>query len=87
MESVSVLVVAEMLYYLGGPAQIDVELKALAPLLHPSGVLVLVHGESDATRLHGAAVASLSCATKDRVMIADPDRPFVIETAHAVGGP
>ncbi|MER7071903.1 class I SAM-dependent methyltransferase [Terrabacter sp. NPDC000476] len=81
--SIRVLVVAEMLYYLGGPDQVRAELRELAPMLRPSGMLVLVHGVSDAERLHGAAVEALGCATVDRVVIDDQHRPFVVQTAKA----
>lgn len=87
VESIGVLVVAEMLYYLGGPAQVRSELKSLAPMLQPEGVLVLVHGASDADRLHGPAVTALGCTTIERVVIEDPQRPFIVETATASGGP
>lgn len=82
VESIGVLLVAEVLYYLGGPAQVHAELKALAPMMKPSGVLVLVHGASDAERLHRPAVAALGCATVDRIITDDPHRPFVVETAR-----
>ncbi|EWT07774.1 hypothetical protein N864_23665 [Intrasporangium chromatireducens Q5-1] len=87
VSSIAVLVVAEVLYYLGGPAQLAVELKTLAPLLKPSAVLILVHGTSDAERLHPAAVTALDCSTTDRVIIDDPYRPFVVETARASDDP
>ena len=82
--SIDVLIVAEMLYYLGGPARVNAELADLAPMLRPSGVLVLVHGASDADRLHPAAVAALGCTSVERVVVEDVHRPFVVEEAHAL---
>lgn len=84
VDSIDVLIVAEMLYYLGGPARVNAELAGLAPMLRPSGVLVLVHGASDADRLHPAAVAALGCASVQRVVVEDVHRPFVVEEAHAL---
>ncbi|WP_330473510.1 class I SAM-dependent methyltransferase [Terrabacter sp. C0L_2] len=83
VDSIDVLIVAEMLYYLGGPARVNAELAGLAPMLRPSGVLVLVHGAGDAERLHPAAVVALGCASVERVVVEDVDRPFVVEEAHA----
>lgn len=83
--SIGVLVISEMLYYIGGPPQVRAELRALAPLVQPGAAVVLVHGDRDAERLHPAAVDALGCVTVERVVVDDPSRPFVVETARAPG--
>ena len=81
--SVDVLVLAEVLYYLGGPGRVRAELEGLRSVLAPGGVLVLVHGASDADRLHASAVDALGCTSLGRREVSDPQRPFVVETALA----
>ena len=82
VEQIGVLVISEMLYYIGGPAQVRAELHGLAELMGPGSAAVLVHGDSDAARLHPAAIEALGLTTSERLAFDDPNRPFVVETAR-----
>jgi hypothetical protein len=79
---VDLLVLSEVLYYVGGPGQVRRELSALRPALDPSATVVLLHPVADGDRLHPAAVAALGCTTVRRDVMEDPVRPFVIEVAR-----
>ena len=82
VEAIGVLVLSEMLYYVGGPAQIRAEFHGLAQLVRPGSAVVLVHGGADAARLHPAAIRALGLTTSEKLVFDDPSRPFVIETAR-----
>jgi trans-aconitate methyltransferase len=82
-----VLVIAETLYYLGSTAQIQAELGGLAAQLAPHATVILVHQASDANRLHEAAQRALGRTSRQRLQVADPDRPYVIEIASPQLGP
>ncbi len=82
IERVDVLVLAEILYYIGGPRQVETELASLAPLLAPGGTVIFVHQASHADRLHAAAVRGLRCRTVQRLAVDDAERPYVVEVAR-----
>lgn len=82
VEAIGVLVISEMLYYIGSPAQIRAELRGLAPLMRAGAAVVLVHGDRDAARLHPAAIEALGCAPSERFAHDDPERPFVVDLAR-----
>lgn len=75
-----VLVVAEVLYYLGPPGNVQREFVALASLLPPGGTVVLVHPVADADRLHAAAAGALGIDALRRRSFDHPQRPYVIDT-------
>ncbi len=79
---VDVLVLSEVLYYVGGPGQVRQEVSALRPALAPLATVVLLHPVADGDRLHAAAVAALGCRGVRRDLVDDPVRPFVIEVAR-----
>lgn len=79
--SADVVVIAETLYYLGNPERIARELRPLGSTLAPGTTVVLLHPVRDAQRLHDAAFAALGATRATTDAVADPVRPFVVETA------
>lgn len=78
---VDVLVLSEVLYYLGVAHQVDHALQPARALLHPAATVILVHGASDAMRLHDRACRALGATASDNTLIDDPDRPYMVTTA------
>ncbi len=76
------LVISEVLYYLGGPRRVTEALESLAPILLDDAQIVLLHLSRDAPTLHAAAVEALGA----EVVIHHPHqmlgRPFTITTAR-----
>jgi len=78
---IDVLILAEMLYYLGGEKAIRREISPLAQLLAPGASVVLVHGGHNTEAQHAAACSSLGVhITKNRT-VEDPNRPFIVTVA------
>lgn len=78
---VDTVIIAETLYYLGGPRRVAAELQGLRQVLAPGATVVLLHPVLDAERLHPAALSALAARTVSRVAVGDPQRPYVVETA------
>lgn len=57
--SVDAIILAEVLYYLGGTRATAEQLAPVPTLLSPTGRVILVHGSSDAARLHARAARCL----------------------------
>ena len=84
---VDVLVLSEVLYYLGTGPQVRQALMASRALLSPDATVVLVHGAYDAQRLHAPACAALGVILRAETLFADPERPYVVTVAlGAVNG-
>lgn len=79
--SVDVLIVAEMLYYLGGAKAIRQGISPLSQLLTPHACLVLLHAAYDAKDLHDQACEALGFTILAIHDVEDPDRPFVVTIA------
>jgi hypothetical protein len=56
-------------------------LRPVGRVLRPGACVVLVHGKSDAERLHPAACRALGASSDVATLVDDPDRPFTITTA------
>ena len=83
---VDVLVLSEVLYYLGTGPQVQQTLMAARRLLSPDATVVLVHGTYDAQRLHAPACVALGVARLADSVVDDPDRPYTVTVAHNIGG-
>ncbi len=78
---VDVLILSEVLYYVGTAGQLTPALRPVGRVLRPGACVVLVHGKSDAKRLHPAACRALGATAAVATLVDDPDRPFTITTA------
>jgi SAM-dependent methyltransferase len=83
---VDVLVLSEVLYYLGTGTQVQQTLLASRRLLSPDATVVLVHGMYDAQRLHAPACNALGVTRLADSVVDDPDRPYTVTVAHNIGG-
>lgn len=77
-----VLIIAETLYYMGSPERVAAELTGLPSALAPGATVLLLHPAKDADRLHAAALGSLHATSESRILVDDPERPFVIDVAR-----
>ena len=82
-ERADVLILSEVLYYLGTKTQVHQGLAAARTLLSPDATVVLVHGAYDAQRLHATACAALGVVHVADTLIDDPDRPYVVTVAKS----
>lgn len=80
---VDVVVLAEVLYYLGGERALRRTIAPIAELLAPDATVVLCHGGSDAAALHAGACAALGATALSDHVVEDPDRPFTLTLATA----
>lgn len=78
---VDVLVLSEVLYYLGTSPQVQQALAATRVLLSRDATVVLVHGAYDAQRLHAPACAALGVVPVADTLVDDPDRPYNVTVA------
>lgn len=79
---VDVLVLSEVLYYLGVGMQLQQALMPMRALLSPGASIVLVHGAYDAQHLHAPACPALSGVhLTSEALVDDPDRPYVVTVA------
>lgn len=76
---VDVLILSEVLYYLGSPSQVVRDLTGLSCVLAADARVILVHPEKDADLLHAPALAALGCEPETRVRMPDADRPVVLD--------
>lgn len=83
---VDVLVLSEVLYYLGTGTQVQQTLMATRRLLSPDATVVLVHGTYDAQRLHAPACIALGVTGLADSVVDDPDRPYTVTVAHNIAG-
>lgn len=80
---VDVLVLSEVLYYLGTSVQVQQALMPLRALLSPGASVVLVHGAYDAQHLHAPACTALGAVhLTSETLVDDPDRPYVVTVAN-----
>jgi len=79
---VDVLVLSEVLYYLGTSAQVQQAFLPTRALLRLDATVVLVHGAYDAQRLHAPACTALGVVPLADTLVDDPDRPYVITVAR-----
>ena len=80
---VNVLVLSEVLYYLGTSPQVQQALMPTRALLSPDATVVLVHGAYDAQRLHEPACTALGAVRVSDTVVDDPDRPYIVTVALA----
>ena len=80
---VNVLVLSEVLYYLGTSPQVQQALMPARALLSPDATVVLVHGAYDAQRLHEPACTALGVVRVADTVVDDPDRPYIVTVALA----
>ncbi len=81
---VDVMVIAEVLYYLGSAKALRRAIGPLALLLAPDATVVLLHGGRDAASLHATACASLGTTALSNRVVADLDRAFYVTVATTV---
>ncbi len=79
---VDCVVIAETLYYLGGPEQVAAELRGLRSVLSSDATIVLLHPERDAQHLHAAALRALGAQSLATHRGDDPERPYLVEVAQ-----
>lgn len=79
---VDVVVLAEVLYYLGRPADIRRQLQPLASALAPDCLILLLHPIRDATALHAATFAALGAAVETNQVMPDAIRPVPLQTGR-----
>jgi SAM-dependent methyltransferase len=77
-----VLVISEVLYYLGGPRALQRALAPLRGVLGPRGRVLLVHGGHDAASLHAQATQALGVTQGSTHVLAADGQPFVIAEAR-----
>lgn len=82
---VNVLVLSEVLYYLGTGTQVQETLIATRRLLSPDAIVVLVHGTYDAQRLHAPACIALGVTRLTDTVVDDPDRTYTLTVARSTG--
>ena len=80
---VDYVVLAEVLYYLGGDRGMDMALTSVRSLMGPETRVVMVHGSADACALHARAANALGLDIVSGVCMHDADRPFEIVVAAA----
>ncbi len=78
---VDCIVLAEVLYYLGGQQAMNEALAPLRSLMAPHARVVMVHGCTDARTLHSRAAAALGMTVVEASEVADHERPFEIAVA------
>lgn len=78
---VDCVVLAEVLYYLGGDRGMDMALASVRPLMGPKTRVIMVHGYADASALHARAANALGRSIVSGVCVLDSDRPFEIAIA------
>lgn len=78
---VDCIVLAEVLYYLGGQQAMNEALAPLRSLIAPDARVVMVHGCTDARTLHSRAAVALGMTVVAASEVADPERPFEIAVA------
>lgn len=74
-EPVDLIVMSEVLYYLGGRRAVTRSLRALATSVRPGTTVVLAHPPADAARLHQAALAALNMSSVLECCIGSRQRP------------
>lgn len=79
---VDVLILAEVLYYLGGQRAMAEALAPVKTLLAPDAQIILLHGASDASKLHNSANKYLEAGSTSSELVEDPDRPYLVETSQ-----
>lgn len=84
---VDALVLSEVLYYVGVASQLDHAMRPVRGILLAGASVVLVHGASDAERLHPAACRALGASQHDTMLVGDADRPFAITKATVLSRP
>jgi len=80
---VDCVVLAEVLYYLGGDRGMEQALASIRPLMGQETRVVMVHGSADASALHARAAKALGRSIVSGVCVLDADRPFQIVVAAA----
>lgn len=76
--SVDALILAEVLYYFGGPRATAEQLAPVGRLLSAAGRVVLVHGSADAHRLHTRAAGCLGLTVTRESHHAADGRDFLV---------
>lgn len=77
-EPVDLIVMSEVLYYLGGRRAVTRSLRGLAALVRPGTTVVLAHPPADAARLHPAALAALHMSSILECCIGSRQRPVQV---------
>ncbi len=77
------VVLAEVLYYLGGRQATSEALAPLREILSPGARVVMIHGCADAQTLHARAAAALGLNVVQKRLVSDPERPFEVAIAAA----
>lgn len=80
-DGIDCVVLSEVLYYLGPERAVRATLGHLAAMALPSCRVVMVHGSTDASRLHERAVRALRLSDVKHRIINDSEHPYVITSA------
>jgi len=82
-----VLVLSEVLYYMGGASGIERTLGPVSASLHDGGTVVMVHSADDAPALHDTAVRVLGLQVDETGWRSPPGdaRSFLLTRAHRPG--
>lgn len=78
---VDCIVLAEVLYYLGGQHAMRQSLQPLRQTMSHDAVVVMLHGAVDATALHERAAAALGMSLAGKVDVPDAERSFQVAVA------
>jgi SAM-dependent methyltransferase len=81
---VDVVVLSEVLYYLGSADAVVESLYPLRDFLHAGSSVVMAHGGRDASTLHKVAAKALSMHVTEEFMRPGDGRPYTLSTARTV---
>lgn len=81
---IDVVVLSEVLYYLGSADAVLESLYPLRQLLHAGSSVVMVHGGRDASTLHQVAAKALGMQVAAEAIRSGQGRPYVLATARPV---
>lgn len=76
--SIDLVVMSEVLYYLGGPAQLTTALQGWRSSIAVGGMAILAHPPADASNLHGPALAAMGMERVGEVCVGGAQRPVIV---------
>lgn len=82
LPAAEVVVLSEVLYYLGDADDVRRELRHLGSALSAGCLVVLLHPPKDAEALHPAAFEALGATIETKRLVPDPERPYVLQTGR-----
>lgn len=79
---VDCIVLSEILYYLGSTSAMRSTLAVVSFIVRPGCRVVMLHGSSDAKKLHLNAMRALNLEEIEEFVVSDPERPYVVTVAR-----